>query len=265
MPANYWDRYTTRRVSRRRLLQAAGVGAAAAGAIYVVGCGGSDRPGTTSTPGLPPQSGDPTKPDILNPRDPAQAGGRYRVSLAEPFDTFDPHLGVAGSTDFFPRLYNSLVNQSPARPEFFYFDLAESYENPDPVTWLFTMRPGVRVGPNDLGVPERDLDGEDVVATFDRIRNDARTNNGAFVRQYVESVTPSGNTVAIRTTRPYAWFLSRVGSYFNTIPPRELLAGRRRARQHARPQRRRRRLHARGVRRGTGRAHGAQRLLLPPR
>jgi ABC-type transport system substrate-binding protein len=86
------------------------------------------------------------------------------------------------------------------------------------------MRPGVRVGANDLGAPQRDLDADDVVATFDRIRNDARTNNGAFVRQYVESVTPSGNSVAIRTTRPYAWFLSRVGSYFNTIPPRELLA-----------------------------------------
>ena len=30
--------------------------------------------------------------------------------------------------------------------------------------------------------------------------------------------------MTIRTTKPYAWFLSRVGSYFNTIPPRELLA-----------------------------------------
>jgi peptide/nickel transport system substrate-binding protein len=192
--------------------------------VYVVGCGGSAEQPTTSTPGLPPQSADPSKPDILNPLDPARAGGRYRVSLAEPFDTFDPHVGVAGSTDFFPRLYNSLVNQSPTRPEFFYFDLASSYENPDPQTWLFTLRPAVRVGRNDLGVPERDLDADDVVATFDRIRNDARTNNGAFVRQYVEAVTPSGGTVSIRTTRPYAWFLSRVGSFFNTIPPRELLA-----------------------------------------
>jgi ABC-type transport system substrate-binding protein len=177
-----------------------------------------------STPGLPPQSSDPTKPDILNPLEPARAGGRYRVSLAEPFDTFDPHLGVAGSTDFFPRLYNSLVNQSPVRPEFFYFDLASSYENPDPVTWLFALRPGVRVGANSLGVPERDIDAEDVVMTFDRIGSDARTNNGAFVREYVESVQPTPGGVAVRTTRPYAWFLSRVGSYFNTIPPRELLA-----------------------------------------
>jgi peptide/nickel transport system substrate-binding protein len=44
------------------------------------------------------------------------------------------------------------------------------------------------------------------------------------VKQYVESVTTTGDIVTIRTTKPYAWFLSRVGSYFNTIPPRELLA-----------------------------------------
>jgi len=223
MPSAYWDKFTTRRLSRRRLLKSAGVATAAAGAVWVVGCGsGGQAP--APTPGLPPQSGDLSQPDILNPLAPAARGGRYAASLNEPFDTFDPHLGVAGSTDFFPRLYNSLVHQSPSRPEFFFYDLAESYENPDPLTWNFTIRPGVRIGPNSLGVPERDLGPDDVVATFDRIRNDARTNNGSFVKQFVESVTAAGSVVTIRTSKPYAWFLSRVGSYFNTIPPRELLA-----------------------------------------
>ena len=223
MPATYWDKFTTRRISRRRLLQSAGVATATASAIWVVGCGSSEPP-MSSTPGLPPQSGGLDQPDILNPLSPPTSGGRYAVSLNEPFDTFDPHLGVAGSTDFFPRLYNSLVHQSGSRPEFFHYDLAQSYENPDAQTWSFKLRPGVRVGPNDLGVPQRDLTGEDVVATFDRIKNDARTNNGGFVKQYVESVSTAGDIVTIRTTKPYAWFLSRVGSYFNTIPPRELLA-----------------------------------------
>jgi peptide/nickel transport system substrate-binding protein len=221
--ASYWDRFVIQRVSRRRLLRSVAITGAAAGAAWIAGCGGGTR-SPAPTPGLPPQSGDLSQPDILNPLDPARRGGRYGVSLNEPFDTFDPHLGVAGSTDFFPRLYNSLVHQSPTRSEFFFFDLAEAYENPDEVTWTFRIRPGVRVGPNELGVPERDLTGEDVVATFDRIRNDARTNNGSFVKQYVESVAANGDSVTVRTTKPYAWFLSRVGSYFNTIPPRELLA-----------------------------------------
>ena len=223
MSSTYWDRFTARRISRRTLLRSAGVATAATGAVWVVGCGGGTR-APSPTPGLPPQSGGLSEPDILNPLDPAGRGGRYAVSLNEPFDTFDPHLGVAGSTDFFPRLYNSLVHQSPARAEFFFFDLAESYENPDPLTWSFKIRPGVRVAPNQLGVPERDLTGDDVVATFDRIGSDARTNNGSFVKQYVESVSVSGDVVTVRTSKPYAWFLSRLGSYFNTIPPRELLA-----------------------------------------
>ena len=40
MPATYWDKFTTRRVSRRRLLQTAGVAGATGAAIWVVGCGG---------------------------------------------------------------------------------------------------------------------------------------------------------------------------------------------------------------------------------
>lgn len=223
MSNTFWDRYATRRISRRRALKAAGAVGASAAAVWLVGCGSGDTT-PVATPGLPPLSGNVNAPDILNELNPPVRGGRYVVSLAEPFDTFDPHLGVAGSTDFFPRLYNSLVHQSPTRPEFFFNDLASSFETPDPLTWNFTLRPGVRVGANALGVPERDLDAQDVIATFDRIRNDARTNNGAFVKQYVESVTANGNVVTIRTTKPYAWFLSRVGSYFNTIAPRELLA-----------------------------------------
>lgn len=223
MGKGYWDRLTQRRLSRRRVLQVGAAGAAAAGAWWLVGCGSTPRT-PAPTPGLPPLAADPTRPDILNSLDPPVSGGRYAVSLAEPFDTFDPHRGVAGSTDFFPRLYNSLVHQSNTRPEFFFNDLAESFETPDELTWIFKLRPNVRVGPNDLGVAERELTADDVVATFDRIRNDAATNNGAFVKQYVGSVTTEGNNVTITTTRPYAWFLSRVGSYFNTIVPRELLA-----------------------------------------
>ena len=228
MPTTYWDKFTTHRVSRRRLLQSASLTAAAAGAVLIVGCGDSGDSGgsstTGATPGLPPQSSDPTKPDILNPLNPPVPGGRYSVSLGEPFDTFDPHIAVAGSTDFFPRLYNSLVHQSAMKPEFVIFDLAESYENPDELTWNFKIRPGVRIGPNDLGVPERDLDADDVVATFARMKNDARTSNGAFAKKYVDMVEAQGDHVVIRTTKPYAWFLSRLGSFFNTIPPRELLA-----------------------------------------
>ncbi|MDP9236847.1 MAG: ABC transporter substrate-binding protein [Chloroflexota bacterium] len=227
MAGSYWDKITAQRVSRRRVLQSAGVAGVAAGAVAIVGCssssGGGKTPGATTAPKTSPTPS--TKgPEILNPLSPPKAGGRYQTYGTANFDTFDPHLGIAGSTAYFPRVYNVLVNQSAQKPDFFVFDLAESYENPDELTWTFKIRPGVKIGPNDLGVPERDLTGEDVVATFDRIKNEPKANNGAFVKEFVASVTATGNTVTIKTTSPYAWFLNRVGNFVNAIPPKELLA-----------------------------------------
>jgi peptide/nickel transport system substrate-binding protein len=228
MAGSYWDKITEKRISRRRALQGAGTAGVAAGAIWLVGCGSDDDDGggngATNTPDTSGTPTNPNEPDIVNEKNPPVPGGRYLVSNTANFDTFDPHLGIASSTAYFPRIYNVLVNQSAVKPGFFFFDLAEKYENPDDVTWNFTLRSGVKVGPNDLGVPERDMDGEDVVATFDRIKNEPRANNGAFVKEFVESVTATGNVVTIKTTKPFAWFLNRVGNFVNAIPPRELIA-----------------------------------------
>ena len=53
---SFWDRYTSRRISRRRALQAAALTGAAAGAVAIVGCGGDDddgdgTPSAGTTPG----------------------------------------------------------------------------------------------------------------------------------------------------------------------------------------------------------------------
>ena len=79
-----------------------------------------------------------------------------------------------------------------------------------------------------MGVAERDLDAEDVKATFERLKTDAATNQYSFANKFVDSVTVVGQTVetaTVKTTEPYAWFIARMSSSFNTIPPRELLAG----------------------------------------
>lgn len=208
MGSSYWDALSRQRIARRRVLRATGVGAAAAAGAWAFGCTGDDENGAPS----PTQGGTP------------RMGGTYSVAINGAFDSFDPHLAVAVAVPFFPRIYNVLVNQSATQPDYFFFDLAESYENPDELTWRFKIRPGVRVGPNELGVPERDIDAQDVVATFDRIKAEPRSPNGAFAKQFVESTTAEDDSVIVKTTQPYAWFLSRSGSFVNTIPPRELIA-----------------------------------------
>ena len=109
MAGSYWDKITTQRVSRRRVLQTTGVAGAAAGAVWLVGCGGGSTadktPSTGKTPGATSQA---TKAVAGTPK----RGGRYQIGSTADFDTFDPYIGIAASVGYFPRLYNVLVNFS---------------------------------------------------------------------------------------------------------------------------------------------------------
>ncbi len=221
--SDYWRRQIDRPLSRRALLRAAGAASAAACALPVLGCG--RRGASTRSSATPASAASPDRPDNLNPGGTPRRGGRFATSEAADFGTFDPHLGIALSSAYFPRVYNVLVNQSATKPEFFYFDLASSLENPDPQTYIFKIRPGVKIAPNDLGVPERDLDADDVRVSIERIRSTPAANNYTFAHNYISAVTAAGDTVTITTPRPYAWFLNRIGLFVNTIAPRELLSG----------------------------------------
>jgi len=222
MRASFWDRYGNARVSRRRLIGAAGVGGLAAGAVALAGCG---RSSADAKPTQRAQQGAANKPDILNPGDTPRRGGTLYSANSAAFGTFDPHTGVQVASAYFPRVYNLLLSQSATKPEFIFMDLATAYENPDETTYVFHIRPGVKVAPNDLGVPERDLDGDDVRVTLERLRTDATTNQYSFANKFIASVDVNGDTVTVRTTEPYAWFIPRISSFFGTIPPRELLMG----------------------------------------
>jgi len=219
--SSFWDRYTRQRVTRRRLLQAAGMASVAAGTIALVGCGPEKNAATAS----PTPERHTDGPDILNPGGPPRAGGRYVTANSANFGAWDPHTGIQVASAYFPRMYNLLVSQSSTKPDYTFLDLAQSYETPDDLTYVFKLRPGVKIAPNGLGVAEREMDADDVKATFERLKTDASTNQYSFASKYVRSVSVNGDTVTVKTTEPYAWFISRVSSSFNTIPPRELLEG----------------------------------------
>ena len=123
-------------------------------------------------------------------------------------------------------MYNVLINQSATKPDFIFQDLAESFEHPDEVTYVFNIRPGVKIAPNTLGVPERDLDSEDALVSWQRIQTEPRANAAAFVNQFIDSfAAPDPSTFIIKTNEPFAWFLSSVGAFTSTTVPRELIQG----------------------------------------
>jgi peptide/nickel transport system substrate-binding protein len=209
---SYWDRFRRQRISRRRMLAATGVGAA--GLLVAAACnddGGDGEPSDgTSVP-----SGTP------------QPGGRYKESTSVISDaTFglDPHLAIANGLAYFARTYNVLINRSAVDAERVVYDLAESFEHPDETTYVFNIRPGVKIPANNLGVPERDMDAEDAVATFERIKAQPLANSCQFVCQYFASHEATSPTIyTVTATKPYAWFEFNIGRAISTIPPREFL------------------------------------------
>jgi peptide/nickel transport system substrate-binding protein len=215
---SYWQQLERQRISRRRLLAVGGT--SAAGLAVVAACSSKTTKGPATGTAVRP-SGTP------------KAGGRYKAATAVVADStfgLDPHLAIAAGPAYFARMYNVFVNRSAVNSDYYFYDLAADKgletPNPDGTEFIFTMRPGVKVAPNSLGVPERDIDVQDAIATYDRIKASSLANACQFVCQYFDTYTAStdGKQFTIKIKVPYAWFLFNIGRAIQTIPPRELIA-----------------------------------------
>lgn len=116
----------------------------------------------------------------------------------------DPRIGTdAQSEDLDGLIFDGLVDrdaQMNVVP-----DLAESWETPNPLTYIFHLRRGVKFHDGSM------LTSADVKFTIDSIRSDTlhSPKRGAFKR--VESVeAPDDATVIIRLSEPYSSFLYNV-------------------------------------------------------
>ena len=212
MAGSYWQQVDRQRVSRRRLL--AGAGAGTAGLLLAAACkdggNGGETPTAASTPGATPTAG------------PGRRGGRYKGVNQGAWGTIDPIICVGTGTGIMPRFYNTLISRSNVDPEFVFYDMAESFEQPDEVTYIFKMRPGVKIAPNKLGIPERDMDAQDAVRYFDRIRAQPDAIARKFTEPWVESYSATADTFTFKTKGPYAYSLSTIGRALGgCIPPRE--------------------------------------------
>ncbi len=222
MAGSYWDKMTTQRISRRRVLQTTGVAGAAAGAVWLVGCSSSSSDKKTPTSGASTTPGAAPTKAAGTPK----PGGTYSVGSTADFDTFDPYIGIAASVGYFPRLYNVLVNFSAQDDTFRFDDLSTGFEQPDNKTYVFKIRPDVKVSPNALGVPERALDASDIIESYKRIISLPQSNAFAFIGKEMDTQTASADnaTYTMTTKRPYSFFRNRIGSAINTIVPKEALA-----------------------------------------
>lgn len=116
----------------------------------------------------------------------------------------DPRIGTDAPSERIDGLiYDSLTELDDHRVP--HGDLAESWEQPDRLTYVFHLRPGVKFQDG------RPLTSADVKYTFDSILNGGvATSKRGFVQQVKSIDAPDPATVIFHLSEPDGWFLTDI-------------------------------------------------------
>ncbi len=210
---------STRRFSRRRLLQGGGTAGTGLVASLALACssGRKQTSGSTNQVGAANQGGQ-------QPR----RGGRitYAGGFAGSYDTmgtgFDPatqlQFSVRGFTLFYQRLVAYNLITYATEPE-----IAQKWEQPSQTEYVFHLQPGVKFQ-SKPPVNGRPLSAEDVVFSLER----ARTDNPRFVARSLLSQVdkieaPDTATVRITTKGPDAGTLTKLSDENFAILAKEVV------------------------------------------
>lgn len=130
---------------------------------------------------------------------------RDAIHIAVPYEltTLDPHaedrLGVFAVLS---NVYEPLVTTDAdmkVQP-----CLATAWETPDPLDWVFHLRPGANFHDG------RPIEAKDVVYSFQRLLRDPRLEIRNYLANVVDVTAPDRLTVHVRTERPTRILLSKV-------------------------------------------------------
>lgn len=151
-------------------------------AVVAMSCASPGPSGSAPAPGQPD-----AKP---------KAGGTIRYGLVRDPIHFDPHVSAGQSSmSLQGSVYDGLVEYNDQGK--LTGALAESWETPDPTTFVFKLRKGVVFHDGST------FDAEDVLASLNRIK-DPKTAapQGAFVATFTKMEAPDPFTVRITLAKP---------------------------------------------------------------
>jgi peptide/nickel transport system substrate-binding protein len=129
------------------------------------------------------------------------------ISVPYEIETLDPHAsGSAGGTAIASNFYEPLVGtDATLRP---IPALATGWENPDPLTWTFHLRHGVRFHSG------RPLRARDVAYSIARLRSGERLELAPYAYDVDDVETPDAFTVRLRTREPVTILLAKLQYVF---------------------------------------------------
>jgi peptide/nickel transport system substrate-binding protein len=209
-------------VSRRRFIQHALM---ASGGLAVTGflqaCQ-TEAPIATSTPPPAGATAAPTAASTATPQPTAtlsgpKQGGTLITARSAGFTSLDPQLDATeGRARMSVLLYSNLVqmdNEGIIVPV-----LAESWDNPEPTTWIFNLRQGVKWHNG------KDFTSEDVRYTLERLLDEdlAISGRSEFL-PITEIITPDEYTVELTTDGVFAGLLSSFGGKYGAIVQQEAI------------------------------------------
>jgi ABC-type transport system substrate-binding protein len=211
---NYWDGWLQRRARRRRVLAGGSAAAVGMAGLALVGCGDDDDNTKTTAS---PATGGGASPSASAASSAPVKGGTLRFPLSGassanpptifPFENLT-YLAQTPSASHYSRLLrgtggpNIGVNDNTAMEG----DLAAKMpEQPDPKTYIFTMKPNVKWH-DKAPLNGRAATAQDFVKTYDAFLKVSQ--NAAGWKAVVDKITaPDEKTIRIDLTAPYAPFL----------------------------------------------------------
>ncbi|MBI2303448.1 MAG: ABC transporter substrate-binding protein [Chloroflexi bacterium] len=210
---NYWKRALNHRLSRRAwLARASRVGMGLAG-LSLVGCAAAPVATPTKAPTTPVSTPRPAvtpTPAVAKPIPGGTLTATIRSNLSE-----DPAYQLHGGHDQMAKyhIYNTLQNLTrkvTVEPE-----LALSWENPDPTTFVYKLRKGVKFHDG------ADFNAQAVKANFDRMLDpNVKFDGASNVTKNVNAAEVVDDaTVKLILKGPYADFDISVPAEFGIISP----------------------------------------------
>ena len=232
--SNYWSRLQERRVSRRRFLVGGGV-AAAGSAALLAGCGGdtprpapvvTEAPTATETPPPATTEATATRPATPSPTatptpDPYahRHGGTLRLWKRTEDAGLDPGIFHVNNTEV---IYSTLTQPLTYQPtkNLFAMDGMVGYEQVDPLTLVWSIRPGMKFHNGDP------VDSEAVAFSFGRLAKLYDAHGGTHLsRDGFEFVDSFEATDELTMTEHWIWpnadaLVHRARHYYSFLNPR---------------------------------------------
>ena len=204
--SSYWQRLTQRRISRRRVLAAGGAAGLGVAGVALGACGGGAQESVSDIPTAMP-AGTP-KP-----------GGTVKLGVPADPGSLDPHRNVASS--YISSLIHNPLHTVDMSTEEFIPLVAENLEQPDQLTYIWTLRKGVKFHNIDPTFG-RELNAEDVVYSFDRLKAGPTLNDRKLLTLRADGYEAvDAGTFRLRTKIPFSPTIDQAGSYAYSILPKE--------------------------------------------